>query len=118
MLPMFGLQTIIALFLALLFRGNKVLAVLGTWVSNPLTDIPIHLFNFQLGQWILRTNHTFSAINSWEDLVSRGAQVVVIWLTGGITMGLITGGISYLLGFRLADYIKHQRRRRRQMRLS
>jgi uncharacterized protein len=118
MLPMFGLQTIIALFLAVLFRGNKVLAVLGTWVSNPLTDIPIHLFNFQLGQWILRTNHTFSAINSWEDLVSRGAQVVVIWLTGGITMGLITGGISYLLGFRLAAYIKHQRRRRRQMRLS
>jgi uncharacterized protein len=120
MLPMFGLQTIIALFLAVLVRGNKVLAVLGTWVSNPLTDVPIHLFNFQLGRWILRSEQTFVAIHSWQDLVNQGAKVVVIWLTGGITMGLLTGSISYLLGFKLADYIKHQqqqRRRRRQMRI-
>jgi uncharacterized protein len=92
MLPMFGLQMVTALVLAAWFRGNKFLAVLGTWVSNPLTDIPIHLFNFRVGQWILRSDQTFVAINDWQDLVNQGARVVVIWMTGGITMGLIMGG--------------------------
>lgn len=112
MLPMFGLQTLIALALAFAVRGNKIIAVLGTWVSNPFTDIPIHLFNFQVGRWLLGSNQTFVEIKSWQDLLNQGLQVVGIWLLGGISMGLITGLGSYWLGFYLADYLQRKRQRR------
>jgi uncharacterized protein (DUF2062 family) len=113
MLPMFGLQTVIALALAFMVRGNKLIAVLGTWVSNPFTDIPIHLFNFQVGRWLLGvSNQPFVEIKSWQDLLNQGFQVVGIWLLGGTTMGLITGLLSYWLGFYLAAHLQNKRQRR------
>lgn len=113
MLPMFGLQTIIAIALAFAVRGNKIIAVLGTWVSNPLTDIPIHLFNFQVGRWLLGARgQAFVEIRSWQDLLNQGFQVVGIWLLGGISVGLVTGLFSYWLGFYLAGYLQSKRQRR------
>jgi uncharacterized protein len=114
MLPMFGLQTLIALALSFAFRGNKIIAVLGTWVSNPLTDIPIHLFNFQVGRWLMGTSQlSFANISSWQDLSERGSSVITTWLLGGITVGLITGTASYFLGLWLVRFIRSHRPRNR-----
>ncbi|MGC1395339.1 MAG: DUF2062 domain-containing protein, partial [Coleofasciculaceae cyanobacterium] len=41
--PFAGSQTVLALLLAFLFRGNKILATVGPWISNPLTSVPIYL---------------------------------------------------------------------------
>jgi len=37
MTPFIGLHTVIAIFLAALFKWNKISAALGVWVTNPLT---------------------------------------------------------------------------------
>jgi uncharacterized protein (DUF2062 family) len=39
--PFFGLQTLMGVFLAKIFKGNSILAAVGTWISNPL-EISIH----------------------------------------------------------------------------
>ncbi|MFS8808493.1 DUF2062 domain-containing protein, partial [Synechococcus sp. R6-10] len=46
--PIFGFQTLAALVLAVPFRGNKLAAAAGTWVSNPFTYVPIYAFNYQV----------------------------------------------------------------------
>lgn len=114
MLPLFGLQTLTALALAFLVRGNKIIAVLATWVSNPLTDIPIHLFNFRVGQWLLGTeNLSFTEIRSWSQLFDQGRIVLLTWLSGGVTVGLITGLGSYGLGLWLIPHLQRRSSRQR-----
>lgn len=46
------LQTIIAICLAILFRGNLIIAVVITWISNPVTFVPIVYLIYKVGEWV------------------------------------------------------------------
>jgi uncharacterized protein (DUF2062 family) len=54
LLPVFGLQIALALVCGLYFRGHFPTAVLGTFISNPLTTPGILVVQYGFGQWILR----------------------------------------------------------------
>lgn len=47
------IQTIIAVLLAILFRGNILIAAAMTWVSNPVTFAPIVYIIYTTGDWVL-----------------------------------------------------------------
>lgn len=51
--PFFGLQTLLGIALATALRGNHLFAAAGTWISNPLTYVPLYWFNDQIGTWLL-----------------------------------------------------------------
>lgn len=63
--PFYGLHFFLAAALALLLRGNVVAALLGTFVGNPLTYVPIGVISLQTGHAILG-RHTPA-----EDEISR-----------------------------------------------
>ncbi|NET59929.1 MAG: DUF2062 domain-containing protein [Symploca sp. SIO2E6] len=117
MFPLFGLQTIIGVLLAVPFRGNKILALTGTWISNPLTYVPIYTFNFHVGQWLLN-KHDLMKINfySWGQIKGLGAEIGLILLVGSLAVGLVSAVFSYFLGlrvinrFRAAYYLQRRRR--------
>jgi uncharacterized protein (DUF2062 family) len=48
-MPIIPLQTVVAVALAFLVRGSKSAAVLGTWLSNPLTIPVVYLCQLQAG---------------------------------------------------------------------
>jgi uncharacterized protein (DUF2062 family) len=48
-----SLQMLIAAFLSILFRGNLPVATIMTWVTNPLTFIPINYLIYIVGKIIL-----------------------------------------------------------------
>jgi len=52
-LPFFGLQIVLGVALATAIRGNRILAAAGTWISNPLTTLPICWLNYQLGALLI-----------------------------------------------------------------
>jgi uncharacterized protein (DUF2062 family) len=52
-LPFFGLQIVLGVALAAAIRGNRILAAAGTWISNPLTTLPICWLNYQLGALLI-----------------------------------------------------------------
>ena len=52
-LPIFGLQMLVSLGLASTMRGNKFLAMAGTWISNPVTNLPLFWLSYQLGTLLL-----------------------------------------------------------------
>ncbi len=54
-LPLLPIQTISALFLATLFKGNKFTAAIGTWVSNPLNIVFLYLLYHDIGTALLAT---------------------------------------------------------------
>ena len=99
--PFFGFQTVLGVFLAQLFKGNIVLAALGTWISNPFTYIPLYIFNFKLGSFLLNqpVNIDFDYQLIKEDFWQAGWFVTSRLLLGstlvGSFFGLIFGLITY-----------------------
>jgi len=51
--PTIGFQMVLAVALAWLIGGNKVVAVPFVWISNPFTMVPIYLPNYYVGRWLL-----------------------------------------------------------------
>lgn len=52
-LPM---QMLISVLLSIVFKGNIPIAIAATWITNPITFIPINLFIGKVGQLILGDN--------------------------------------------------------------
>ena len=98
--PFFGFQTLLGVFLAQIGRGNIVLAAIGTWVSNPFTYIPLYIFNFKVGLFLLKNPDNiiikteFIKENFWRQgwfFTSRlilGSSMVGLFF--GLALGLLT----------------------------
>lgn len=112
--PLFGLQTILGLGLATLFRGHKLTTVLGTWVSNPFTYVPIYALNYQVGRWLLNSQDDFvlDSVDSISELTAEGVQVAIPLFVGCTVMGLVCGTGAYFVGVRLIKRWRSRRRRR------
>ncbi len=115
--PFFGSQTLLAVLLAFIFRGNKILALVGPWISNPFTSIPIYAFNFHVGKWLLNDHSpTEMSLRSWEDIKELGIEIIWPLFVGCVAVGLICAIVSYFLGLWLIHRVRasNQRRHRRR----
>tara|TARA_B100000579_G_C22233755_1_gene577303 strand:+ start:45 stop:500 length:456 start_codon:yes stop_codon:yes gene_type:complete len=96
--PFFGFQTLIGVFLARIFKGNTILAAVGTWISNPFTYVPLYYFNYRVGSFLLNRDTIlvdFSHITT-KELWSQGWYLSSRLIVGSTFVGLITaivGGI-------------------------
>ncbi|WP_448525880.1 DUF2062 domain-containing protein [Parathermosynechococcus lividus] len=116
MLPLFGGQMIIAVGLALLLRGNKPLAALATWVSNPFTYVPLFWFNFQVGWWLLgQPSLALTGVDSWASVLEQGGQMATILMFGSVWVGVVAGLLTYSLCLRLLPTLRQRFRRRSLM---
>jgi len=108
--PFFGAQTILGVFLAILVRGNKLTAAVGTWISNPFTYVPIYWFNFRVGQTLLGTYRLSPDVDwtSSAELLQAGKAFAVTLLLGCTVVGAIAGAIAYFLGLWLIPQIRKQ----------
>ena len=96
--PFFGLQTFMGIFLAKLFKGNSILAALGTWISNPFTYVPLYYFNYRVGSLLLNIDKDivdFSHITT-NQLWFQGWHLSSRLIIGSICVGLVTGIIGGL----------------------
>ena len=91
--PFFGLQTLMGVCLAKIFKGNSILAAFGTWISNPLTYVPLYFFNYKLGSLILNKDRSIVDIShiATNELWSQGWYLSSRLIMGSILMGLFTG---------------------------
>lgn len=101
--PIFGLQIVAGVALATLIRGNKIMAAAGTWISNPLTSVPLFAWNFQVGQWVQGSHLSFNPQNlqSFEELAHLGSELLLNLLLGSFVMGLLCAVCSYFIGLKL-----------------
>lgn len=108
--PLFGLQTILGVGIATICRGNKIIAAAATWVSNPLTYVPIYFFNFRvglLGLSLLGFNPELPDLEAFQALVATPDNLALQELLdlGGVVAGalffgcFVVGGISALISY-------------------
>ncbi|MGL5081801.1 MAG: DUF2062 domain-containing protein [Microcoleaceae cyanobacterium] len=102
--PFFGLQIAFGVTLAIIVRGDKLLAAAGTWVSNPLTSIPIYFLSYRFGQWLLGSQETqlaFDRLQSPQDFLELGIGFVGTLLMGCFVLGVLGAIASYFISLRL-----------------
>lgn len=95
-----GLQMVLALLVSWLVRGNKVVAVAATAVSNPLTSIPLYGLGWLLGHLVLGGDGglpDLAAIREPNDLVALGPRFLATMLVGTTLVGAV-GGTGFYLG--------------------
>lgn len=115
--PLFGFQTIIGIAIAAIFRGNKVMAAVGTWISNPLTYVPLIALNFHVGRWLLRLPPNTAVLPSpadgldkWMDL---GLSAMSAMMVGSFLVGIAASVLAYYSGLRVAYRVRSAKSRRR-----
>ncbi len=105
--PFFGLQTLLGVGLASLVRGNHLLAAAGTWISNPLTYVPLYWFNYQLGSWLLGPGHGWPSLDvlKGQGLWELGWSFSSRLLLGSTIVGTVA---SLALGFVYWRWLERQ----------
>lgn len=116
--PLFGLQILIGVALATLIRGSKIMAAGGTWVSNPLTYVPIYAFNYHVGRVLLGEPpvQTFSDLESFKSWMTMGSDIILALFLGCTVVGLICSLITYSISLPLIKSIRARRRLKMSLR--
>ena len=107
-LPIYGLQTLAAVGVALLFRLNKPLTVAGTFINNPLL-LPLIIFSsVELG-CLLRVGSfqrlNLSTLVDTRTLINK--EQLFIWAIGSVALGILVGSV----GAAITAVVVHLRRK-------
>ena len=128
MMPIMPFQIVLAIALAMFFKGSKITAALGTWVSNPLNWYFLYYYNYKLGVFIMglpEQNAIFSsimtAIRTGEDsmvivgkIIGAGGVGLAAFLLGGLIMGIVASIPSYFFFLHFFRYIRAWRKARKE----
>jgi uncharacterized protein len=98
--PTLGIQTISAIFVAAIFKGNKFLAALGAGITNPLTIPFFYAGTYKIGSAVLGNPLDFSFLShpTFQDFWSIGNDLFLALWVGGLIVGIPSGIVFYFLG--------------------
>lgn len=113
-LPIIGIQTIPAFFLASKFHANRIAAMLAVWITNPFTILFIYLFNYWTGSFFFPQDDMTKAAEFREFLINidfnnfykAGRKILLPFLVGSFINGLIFSFISYWIILQIAPIIR------------
>ena len=134
MLPIMGIQMVVAAAIAVIFRVSKIAAIIPVWISNPFTFIPLYGFNYWLGhvltgwgptheeyrtvihqvQELMHNSGFFEGIvESTKLFGSMGQEAVYSLCIGSLLVGTVAALIGYPLCKKLILILRHRRDRKR-----
>jgi len=88
--PIYGLQTIVAVGLAFFFKLNKPLTVAGTFINNPLLQPVIVVSSVELG-YFLRSG-SFRPFHFSSLTGPHMKEGLLAWGMGSVVLGVLVGG--------------------------
>lgn len=114
--PTFGIGIPLSLLLASVFRWNRVSAVLGSLVMNPITTPFFWTLSGMLGAAIFRVNASkvMTSVQNGERLRSLTVGAG-IYLVGNTIIALVSAVIAYFLVVRVVTVYRKKRRERKRM---
>lgn len=134
MLPIMGVQMVLAAFIATLIKANRLAAIVPVWISNPATFIPLYGFNYWIGKVLTGWGGSFDeyervlkesaqiaksscfidgVIDGTKNFASLGPGALASLLIGSTIVGLVTALAAYPLTLRLVNMVRIHREKRR-----
>jgi uncharacterized protein (DUF2062 family)/trans-aconitate methyltransferase len=96
--PIYGLQTLAAIGVALLFKLNKPLTVAGTLINNPLLQPFIVLSSVELGCLLRLGSFQHLALSDLAAARTHiGKEQLFIWVIGSVALGILLGGVGAVI---------------------
>ncbi len=104
MSPLLGLHTVLGIVLAWQLRLNKLVTLIGVYVTNPWTIVPIYTFGTWLGAKVLGVSHIMPAVD-WRHitcgmLFNEFKHLLVPFIVGSTLVGAISAIAGYILIYR------------------
>lgn len=107
MTPTFGFQMAIALFFAYLLKENRLAAILGVWITNPVTAPVIYSIEYEMGRILLSLPRaSLPAEFTWGAYADLGWDIMYPLWVGGTLAGVILGALSYFVTLRMVPIVK------------
>ncbi len=106
--PIYGLQTLAAVGLAVLLRLNKPLTLAATFINNPLLLPPIVISSVELGDFLRH-----GSIRPWHLAALSGVQLkeqLFSWVLGSLVLGLLVGGAAAIVTAAVVHWMAPSRR--------
>lgn len=105
MSPFLGIHTILGIICAYLFRLNKFVTIIGVYITNPWTIIPIYTFSTFVGARLMGMDKILPSVN-WKDitfsrLISELGPLLKPFIVGTLFIGLLSSVISYIILYHL-----------------
>jgi uncharacterized protein (DUF2062 family)/SAM-dependent methyltransferase len=88
--PIYGLQTLAAVAVALFFRLNKPLTVAGTLINNPLLQPAIVVSSVEVGYFL--RGGSFRPFHLSALAGPHMKEELLAWAMGSVVVGLLVGG--------------------------
>lgn len=121
MTPTFGVQMPIAFCAAWIFRENKLAALLGVWITNPISAPFIYAAEYEFGRLLLGMDRlSLPTEYNFDTLGQLSSNILIPLGVGSLFFAVLFGTISYALAIRFMPYMKTlkiprwPRRRRKQ----
>lgn len=107
MTPTFGFQMAIALFFAYLLKENRLAAILGVWITNPVTAPVIYSIEYEMGRILLSLPRaSLPAEFTWGAYADLGWDIMFPLWVGGTLAGVILGALAYFVTLRMVPIVK------------
>jgi hypothetical protein len=107
MTPTFGFQIALAIFFAFLFKENKLAAILGVFITNPVTAPFIYALEYESGRRLLGMDHAkFPSEFTFSALAGLSWDVLLPLCVGSLIYGILSAGLSYALVLRLIPSVR------------
>ncbi|NOZ69178.1 MAG: DUF2062 domain-containing protein [Deferribacteres bacterium] len=108
--PLLGLHTIGAFITAWLLGLNKLVTIVGVWIGNPWTLVPVYTFCLWLGAKMVGIKQIIPEIN-WNELsvthmISELGYLLKPFFIGSMTVSIVFGLASYFIIHFLATRYK------------
>jgi len=92
--PIYGLQTIAAVGVALLFKLNKPLTVAGTFINNPLLQPVIVVSSLELGYFLRGGSFRPLNLSALTGVHLHIREELLAWAIGSVPLGVLVGGVG------------------------
>ncbi|MGO9612210.1 MAG: DUF2062 domain-containing protein [Dissulfurispiraceae bacterium] len=106
MSPLLGLHTVLGIFVAWAFRLNKFVTVIGLYITNPWTVVPIYTFATWIGARLLGMNHIIPDLDrsaiSFSYILREMEPLIWPFIFGTTLCGFIAAGIGYVIIYKAA----------------
>lgn len=99
--PTIPFHMLIALALASVFRLSRVMAIMGCWISNPLTIPVFYYFGFKIGEWLLFPGQgvALPATFNLLEILRLGWRVNLALQMGGVIIALPIAVVAFFLTY-------------------
>ncbi|MBS9778666.1 MAG: DUF2062 domain-containing protein [Gammaproteobacteria bacterium] len=118
-LPIAG-QMFLSAIVAVFLKSNMPIAIVATWISNPITMPFMFTANYYLGAWLLRSPKIDLKNTQWtlESMMALGGDILIPLYFGSIVVGIILAMLSIIIiriMWRISIVMHfHERKNRRQ----